>query len=62
MDGQEALFNEDVFSGTGVADVLLVILLECPPVGKNSTKDSITKQTRSLEMVDLQATSQTDLF
>lgn len=53
MDGQEALFNEDVFSGTGVADVLLVILLECPPVGKNSTKDFITKQTRSLEMVDL---------
>lgn len=33
VDGGEVLFNEDVFSGTGVANVFLVILLECPPVG-----------------------------
>lgn len=33
VDGREVLFNEDVFSGTGVANVFLVILLECPPVG-----------------------------
>lgn len=31
VDGGEVLFNEDVFGGTGVADVFLVILLECPP-------------------------------
>lgn len=27
------LFDEDVFGGTGVADVFLVILLEGPPAG-----------------------------
>lgn len=35
VERKEELFNEDVFSGTRVADVLLVILLECPPVGKS---------------------------
>lgn len=28
------LFNEDVFSGTGVTDVFFVELLECRPAGK----------------------------
>lgn len=33
VDGREVLFNEDVFSGTGVANMFFVILLEGPPVG-----------------------------
>ena len=34
VDGGEGLFNKDVFSGTGVANVFPVILLEGPPVGQ----------------------------
>lgn len=44
LDGGEALFNEDVFSGTGVTNVFLVVLLECTPVGHQGRHEIVTKQ------------------
>lgn len=45
VDGGHMLFNEDVFSGARVANVFLVILLECSPVGhqRREEKQTITK-------------------
>ena len=46
VDGGHMLFNEDVFSGARVANVFLVILLECSPVGHQrgeEEKQTITK-------------------
>lgn len=38
---EEGSFNEDVLGGTGISDVLLVVLLERPPEGKEQKTDQV---------------------